>query len=142
MPGGPGCVRPKLLAMPAGPLVMSGGRLCTHDLVDILMWVNWAGDGRTGLPRVWEKFSLTYWHNRNAPADFNATYRFDASVNSTEHFETLAYTSLVRTGASTGLVFYQKFLHGLPGQWPPWPSINFMMPFEICAVGSCPPPAL
>jgi hypothetical protein len=126
-----GCVRPKLLVFLDGPLVLSGGRLCTHNTVDILMWVNWAGDGSTGLPHVWEKFSLTSWHNRNAPASFNATFRFDASVNSTSHFETLAYTSLVRTGPRSGLVFYQKFLNGAPGQWPPWPSLNFMMPFQF-----------
>ena len=43
---GAGCVRPKLLVLPGGPLVMSGGRLCTSNTVDISMWVNWAGDGR------------------------------------------------------------------------------------------------
>jgi hypothetical protein len=80
-------------------------------------------DGRrssTGLPDVWQKYSLTYWHDRLGAAKFNDTYLFDATVNSTTNYATLAYTSLVRTGPLSGLVFYQKFMHSAPGQWPPW----------------------
>jgi hypothetical protein len=81
--------------------------------------VNYQRDGRDTTGRDWARHSITYWHNRNAPHSFNATYLFQPTVNSTLHYDTLSYTSLVSTGSNSALVFYQKFLNGGPGQWPP-----------------------
>ena len=65
---GTGCVRPRLMRMePVGPLLMSGGRLCTENTTGLFMWVNY--DGMAGAlggdaRQQWVRHSLSYWHNK------------------------------------------------------------------------------
>ena len=152
---GAGCARPRLLKLAAGPLLLSGGRLCVEDTDDISMWLN--SDGLAGttpggeLPGEWAKTSVSYWHNRlwTGPASM----RFDAQINNSNAFATLvrprasasflraepahcliaadcwqAYTSLIPSGPSSGVIIYQKFYS--PMYWPPWPQATFMMRFR------------
>jgi len=119
MPG-VGCVRPKLLQFGVGgPLLISGGRNCVADRKDISLWESAAGGG-------WVEHSLSFQHNRLWQG--NASFLFDARVNATVGFETQSYTSLVRTGAGSFAVFYNKFFSP---NWPPWPSANFMMQVSV-----------
>ena len=152
---GAGCARPRLLKLAAGPLLLSGGRLCVEDTDDISMWLN--SDGLAGttpggeLPGEWAKTSVSYWHNRlwTGPASM----RFDAQINNSNAFATLvrpraslrpsrgpallahcrwcwqAYTSLIPSGPSSGVIIYQKFYS--PMYWPPWPQATFMMRFHV-----------
>ena len=156
---GAGCARPRLLKLAAGPLLLSGGRLCVEDTDDISMWLN--SDGLAGtapggqLPGEWAKTSVSYWHNRlwTGPASM----RFDAQINNSNAFATLvrpprlcvfsarrarslplcliaadcwqAYTSLIPSGPSSGVIIYQKFYS--PMYWPPWPQATFMMRFRV-----------
>ena len=125
---GPGCVRPKLLLMPGGPLVLSGGRNCVAKTKDISLWTS-----ATGTPTdSWSEYSVTYQHNRLWRG--NATFLFDARVNDTTKWETLSYTSVVRTGPESFAVFYNKFMSVT--NFPPWPSANFVMQVRVVA----PPP--
>ena len=130
---GAGCVRPRLLLLqPAGPLLMSGGRLCTEDTVDTFLWVN--SDGLAGSMggsgrQQWARYSLSYWHNRLWTG--NSSYRYSAAVNDTNAWETLGYTSLVQTGASSAIVSYNKYFTPYPKPWPPYPSANFAMGFSL-----------
>ena len=51
----------------------------------------------TGLPYgTWERLSLSYAHNAHWTGA--ASYTFDERINSTEFFETQAYTSLMQVG--------------------------------------------
>ena len=84
---GAGCARPRLMLMaPHGPLLLSGGRLCVENVTGIFLWVN--ADGLAGLnggddKKTWQKHSITEVHNQLwQGADF---YRFDASINDTNH---------------------------------------------------------
>ena len=69
MPG-MGCARPRLKRLPAGPLLLSGGRDCLAKTVDISLWMN--ADPQYGLvaggahrdPSTWTKHSISYQHNR------------------------------------------------------------------------------
>jgi len=122
MPG-MGCVRPRLLSMPGGPLVLSGGRNCVANTKDVTVWAC-----ATGAPNdLWAEYSISYQHNRLWRG--NASFLFDARVNDTTQWETQSYTSLVRTSNSTFLVFYQKWFS--PARWPPWPSATFAMQVQL-----------
>lgn len=96
---GPGCVRPRLVAL-NGSLLLSGGRPSPISR-DVLVWLNGAGDGE-----AWRPYSVSYWHNRlvankswemppHLINDSRALPRFDTS-----------YTSLVRTGSTSAYVLY------------------------------------
>ena len=122
MPG-LGCVRPRLLRVPGGPLLLAGGRNCVAGRKDVSLWESAAGGA---LGAGWVEHSLSYQHNRLWQG--SAALLFDARVNATAGFETLSYTSLVRTGAASFAVFYNRFFS--PG-WPPWPSANFMMQVSV-----------
>ena len=100
---GAGCVRPRLLQIEDGPLVLSGGRFCNNDTTDILLWVNAVRGAPAG---SWERHSISYEHNAHWRGD--ARYRFDRAINSTAAFATDAYTSLVSAGPRAGGVVYQK----------------------------------
>jgi hypothetical protein len=115
---GLGCVRPKLLHVPGGPLVLSGGRNCLANTRDNMLWTS-----ATGAPNAWANHSISYQHNRLWRG--GASYLFGASVNGTAQWETLSYTSVVRTGPDSFAVFYNKCLN--VNTFPPWPSANFVM---------------
>ena len=75
-----------------------------------------------------ERFDLTHWHNQLWAGD--PIYKFDAGINSSAQFETIAYTSLVPAGPGSVFIVYNKYLNStLNGQphWPPMPSASFMM---------------
>lgn len=103
---GVGCARPRLLRVGAS-LLLAGGRANASNQ-DVFVWLNEAGDGVD-----WRPHSLTYWHNRLEP---DASRHFSPDVNVTASGGTLresnSYTSLVRTGPTTGFVTYTR----LPGQ--------------------------
>jgi hypothetical protein len=118
---GLGCVRPKLLLLDNGPLLLAGGRLCVENTKDVLLWISFDGWAHN-----WTAFSLTYHHNRLWSGD--ARFLFDDLVNSTDAWESLAYTSLVPQSNNSANIFYQKFF---TPSWPPWPSATFMMQVQI-----------
>lgn len=118
---GLGCVRPKLLLLDDGALLLAGGRMCVEQTKDILLWVS--ADGSAD---EWASFSLTYQHNRLWHGD--RSFLFDQLVNSTAAWESLAYTSLVPESESSALIFYQK---SFSPTWPPWPSATFVMRVQV-----------
>eukprot|EP01050_Picozoa_sp_SAG11_P039856 SAG11_NODE_16996_length_531_cov_1.370370_1_plen_83_part_10 len=76
---------------------------------------------------------LSYWHNRLWKGE--PYYRFDGSVNESDAWDTLAYTSLIQTGPKSGAVLYNKFFSPhLDHGWPPWPNANFLMRFSFVPV--------
>ena len=70
---------------------------------DITLWVSADGTG-TG---TWAEYSLTAAHNRLAA---DPATKYTAHVNDTDLAtkETSSYTSLLRVGATTALVLYDK----------------------------------
>jgi hypothetical protein len=110
---GTGCVRPKLMRLPSGTLLLTGGRLCVENTTGIFLWVNadgMAGFG-TNLPgtAVWTRHSITAAHNRlwtGAPTD-----KFTEMVNDSSVFETLAYTSIMVTGDASAAITYNRFAY-------------------------------
>ena len=136
-----------------GPLLMSGGRLCVEGTADISLWVN--ADGMAGWPSLsggeaancrnnsgssnqkhqqqWEKYSITYNHNRLWTGD--PEYLFTPAVNTTTSYatETLSYTSLVPSASDSGFVFYNHFY---PVKGVPWPgrNVNFAMRYHLSQV--------
>lgn len=130
---GAGCARPRLMLMePHGPLLLSGGRLCVENTTGIFLWVN--ADGLAGLnggddKKIWQRHSIADIHNQFwQGADY---YRFDASINDTNAFASLSYTSLIQTSPTSAAVIYNKFFS--PYAWPPWPSANFLLRFSFVA---------
>jgi hypothetical protein len=120
MPG-LGCVRPKLLLLDDGPLLLAGGRLCVENTKDVLLWISADGSANN-----WTTFSLTYQHNLRWRGD--QRFLFSNLVNDTGAWESLAYTSIVPSTRNSAWVFYQKFF---TPSWPPWPSATFMMEVQI-----------
>jgi len=142
---GVGCARPRLLSMPAGGIVLAGGRLSPTNR-DIIMWSNAAGDGV-----AWKAHSISYQHNLLEP---NASLHFDKAVNASTARESTSYTSLVRrarsnplsrsrmeskhstraihlarpsqvaTSPTGGFIVYARHL-------PPSPDVAFAMPFTL-----------
>ena len=119
---GVGCVRPKLLHLPGGPLVLSGGRNCLAGTRDNMLWTS-----ATGAPNDWANHSISFNHNRLWRGD--AAFLFGAGVNGTALWETISYTSVVRTGAASFAVFYNKCVN--VKTFPPWPSANFVMQVRV-----------
>jgi hypothetical protein len=106
---GTGSARPRLaqLGNGAGPLILSGGRALNLGTRDILMWVS--GDG---LGNLWQRYSISYWHNRLA---VNSSDHFTKNVNSTnpKHpggggAETTGYTTVLWLGNRTGVITYYR----------------------------------
>ena len=120
---GAGCARPRLHKLAGGPLLMSGGRLCTENTTDLFLWVSWDGMGDE-----FERHEITHWHNELWKGD--PSYKFDIGVNSSKQFETIAYTSMVPAGPGSIYIVYNKYFNstvdGKP-HWPPMPSASFMM---------------
>jgi hypothetical protein len=135
---GAGCARPRLLKLTGGPLILSGGRLCVESTDDISIWVNADGmaGAATGGPGLWTKYSVSYWHNRMwaGPTSGSAngssySYLFDAQINNSNAFATLAYTSLIPAGSREFVLIYQKFYS--PHFWPPFPQATFQMKVSV-----------
>ena len=118
---GLGCVRPKLLLLNDGPLLLTGGRLCVENTKDIRLWVSVDGNAHN-----FSTFSLSYQHNRLWSGD--SRFLFDELVNNTDAWESLAYTSLVPKSENSAFIYYNKFFSA---SWPPWPSATFMMQVQI-----------
>jgi hypothetical protein len=115
---GVGCARPRLLSLgKAGGVVLSGGRVA-RGTWDNYVWHNAAADGV-----AWQAYSISYWHNRLMS---NASLHFDASVNNSRERISTSYTSLVRTGPTSGFLTYSRDL--------PSPSVSFALPFAVAAV--------
>ena len=104
---GVGCAFPQLLSTgAAGPLLLGGGRMRNANTSDILLWVSAAGDGAR-----WSAHSISSQHNRFMPPE----KRFDSSVNKSGAYptfgdprETSSYTSLLRVGDSSAIIFYDR----------------------------------
>ena len=114
-----GCVRPRLLSL-NGSLVLSGGRPNPLSR-DVLVWLNAAGDGED-----WIGYSISYWHNtRNTIANWTFP---EAATNNSRSFPrlTTSYTSLVRTGSTTGYVLYGMGVRSftLPFSLVPNPAVT------------------
>ena len=119
---GLGCVRPKLVSFPGGPLILAGGRNCVAGTKDISVWASATGAQAAS----WVEYSISYQHNNLWHG--NASYLFDARVNETTQWETQSYTSVLRTSNTSFAIFYNRFFGP---QWPPWPSATFMMQVEV-----------
>ena len=69
---GAGCVRPRLLQLPNnGPLLLSGGRLCTENVTDAFVW---SLDRADATHQKWKKHSLSYEHNSLWEGDRNLRF--------------------------------------------------------------------
>lgn len=104
---GAGCARPRSLALQAGPLLLSGGRLCVEGTKDVSLWVNW--QGTVSANAVYEKFSVSFWHNKLWRGQ--ERFRFNEAVNDTHHqgFMTQAYTSLLPAGNDSVVLVYNMY---------------------------------
>jgi hypothetical protein len=117
---GPGIAtgHPRLTRMADGQILLSASQPASTDR-DLLLYRNEAGDGRH-----WTPHSVSFWHNALEP---NPALRFTPAVNSSpavpRHGEIVGLTSLVRTGAQTGVLIYSRTLHNA--------SITFAMRFRV-----------
>ena len=109
-----GCVRPRLLLLDNGALLLSGGRLC-KDLDPaqsciptkngeggVILWVN--ADGMADLDGT---RNGTEWVANCVTAAHNRGWKGDPSMLFNETTPTQAYTSVVKLGPSSAGVFYQ-----------------------------------
>ena len=112
---GTGCARPRLLSLgKAKPMVLSGGRLCTEHMTGLFVWLNLAGAPNG----EWRRYSLSYQHNLHWRGD--SSFKFDDRVNSSDIFETQAYTSLMQVDETSFVVtcvatLLCYHLHSFPG---------------------------
>ena len=103
-----GCVRPRLLKTDPGPILLIGGRTCADNVSGIFLWLN-----PDGMGEVWERHSLSYWHNELWSGD--AKYKYSPLINSTAGWESQSYMSLLRTGPSEAVVTYNKYMEDNAG---------------------------
>ena len=65
-------MRPRLLQLPnSGPLLLSGGRLCTENVTDAFVW---SLDRADATHQKWEKYSLSHEHNSLWEGDRNLRF--------------------------------------------------------------------
>ena len=65
-------MRPRLLQLPNnGPLLLSGGRLCTENVTDAFVW---SLDRADATHQKWKKHSLSYEHNSLWEGDRNLRF--------------------------------------------------------------------
>ena len=138
---GAGCVRPKLKLLDSGPLLLTGGRLCVEGAQGVYLWVNEDGMGGVGGgdPRVeWQRHSISYQHNRLwAARGGDPRYLFNESVNASDGWGTLSYTSIMPTGPDSAAIAYQQYgaygpnstVHTWPG-----PNTNFAIQVKVKVV--------
>ena len=99
---GLGCAKPMLTRVdgPRMPVVLGGGRKRLMDTSDILLWANPDGMGKR-----WEEHSVSYWHNRLAPASLE---HFTKQINSTkEPRQSSSYVSLLNAGEGELVLVYE-----------------------------------
>jgi hypothetical protein len=133
---GAGCARPRLMRLPSGPLLLSGGRVCVENTTGIFLWVNEDGMGGSrggGDPRSeWVRHSISYQHNRLWRGD--PRYLYDERVNISDAWQTLSYTSMMVTGPDSVVLTYQRFFPFGPNQtvkhWP-GPNVNFAIQVRV-----------
>eukprot|EP01052_Picozoa_sp_SAG31_P000843 SAG31_NODE_26_length_32985_cov_39.054096_8_plen_923_part_00 len=128
---GAGCVRPRLLfLMPKGPLLMSGGRNCVDETVDISLWIN-----NDGMGREWQEVSVSGAHNTLLPEALH-DYRFSPMVNNSQgniFAETNSYTNLLSLGEGKAVLLYMRewpkpgWVDGKPDPSFEHPSTGFSM---------------
>ena len=116
-----GSVRPRLLTLASGALLLSGGRP-SGSVEDAYVWLNRAGDAE-----IWEAHAVSYSHNALVNATGKATnatpydlrvWPFDAGVNNSQWpRETTGYTSLLPTAAGGAVVLYAQWLHHHGNAW-------------------------
>ena len=151
---GAGCARPRLLKLAAGPLLLSGGRLCVEDTDDISMWLNSDGQAQrraascraSGPRRPSRTGTIACGRGRRACGSTRRSTTATPSRHSCAPAPLCvlpvgplcsliaagclqAYTSLIPSGPSSGVIIYQKFYS--PMYWPPWPQATFMMRFRV-----------
>ena len=146
---GAGCARPRLKRLVAGPLLLTGGRVCVENHTGLFLWLNrdgmggkylkdaatsTASSGSFGSSKNWS--TLAGWTRHSISAVHNELWRgdpkylFTASVNDSALWETLAYTSILTTGADSAAIFYQKFLNMSAKPWP-GPSATFVIHLKV-----------
>jgi hypothetical protein len=135
---GTGCARPRLMRLLGGPLLLSGGRLCTENMTGIFLWVNADGMGgfNSSAPGTqnFVRHSISAQHNRLWKGD--PQYLFSEMVNDSSVFETLSYTSLTVTGPRSAAIFYGKFFYhdygpNKPVKTWPGPAANFVIHVRV-----------
>ena len=132
---GVGCVRPRMLRLPSGPLLMTGGRLCPNLVPNasfaghgclpqrgngqggIFVWIN--ADGMADAPlgtakhgSEWQTFCLGEIHNQGVrQANLPSKYLFLNATSPEDvrlgNGQSQTYNSLVPLGANSVGVFYQ-----------------------------------
>jgi hypothetical protein len=107
----------------------------------VYLWVNEDGMGGIGGgdPRAeWQRHSISYQHNRLwAAQGGNPTYLFNESVNASDGWGTLSYTSIMPTGPDSAAIAYQQYgaygpnstVHTWPG-----PNTNFAIQVKVRVV--------
>ena len=127
---GAGCVRPKLLTLSGGAVLLSGGRECYANRTDVSLW---AATGESVVANDWRRFSLSGQHNRLWQGDPALRFLPD-SVNksygaASKFLGSLSYTSLVPLGPDSGVVTYDLRLPKYKGM--PSVQIGFSMRFRV-----------
>ena len=128
---GLGCVRPRLLVLPVGPVLLSGGRQCTAGTKDVILWVNYNGtaDGD------WEAHSLSNLHNQLWSQ--SPRWQFSPLINQSRlsagsiSWETQAYTSLLLAGDTEAVVLYNLYVGGAQGYKGITDSLGFAMRLQL-----------
>ena len=103
---GAGCVRPRLLQLRSGPVLLTGGRECFSNRSDVALWINTAAAAPSG----WQQYSLSYQHNRLWQGDPQLRYQPDG-VNASyapngPFLETISYTSVMPVDDETAVITY------------------------------------
>ena len=128
---GTGCVRPKLLKLKDGPLLLTGGRLCKElepgqsclptasGSSGIFLWVN-----RDGQADLVGNRNGSEWTKYCVSAEHNALWKGDASLRFTAASTSQSYNSLVSLGSRSAGLFYTL-------GWSVPPLANFMMRIDF-----------
>lgn len=118
---GAGCVRPKLLTLTDGAVLLSGGRECYANRTDVSLW---AATPKSVISNNWRRYSLSGQHNALWKGDPQLRFQPDSvntSYSAGMFLGTLSYTSLVSLGPSLGVVTYDLRLP----EWQGLPSVQF-----------------
>ena len=91
-----------LLLTPTGPLLLVGGRNVVGGRGEPILWVNAAGDGQD-----WKEYSISHWHNALLP-ERRESWKFSTMVNLSDYRASNGYSSIVRVGARSVLITYNR----------------------------------
>ena len=128
---GVGCVRPRMVRLAAGPLLMTGGRLCPDVVPNasfaghgclpqggngqggIFVWLN--SDGMADAPpgtakrgREWHTYCLGAIHNQGTHNSGQSLKNLFTNCSKAGLCRSQTYNSLVPLGAASAAVFYQN----------------------------------